>query len=333
MTSVRATRVIAGIWAMLPFLLLLIAATLWQAPGRVPTHWTSDLPDGFSTGAGVFAVALSVAGFCAAGAALLTLLSAFLPALLCRWLLALLAGVAAAAAGTYGAAAWGTRLAGGPERVHVVWALAPFVVALLWAWVAYVLYRPDPVDRQAVLDTVPERSRVVPLTAGGTAPWATLMRSGVLTGTAVFVGVVLTATTAVSWVSSMWLGVATALLAVAMTLFVLAWSRVEVRVDEQGLTIRSTLALLPVRLLQVAPEDVVGVEVRDLDPMRWGGIGLRWLPGRTAYIVRGGPGIVVHRASGRLLGVEVTEGEEVAAAGARALLASAGHALSGGGAS
>ncbi|MCK0110887.1 hypothetical protein MWU75_01850 [Ornithinimicrobium sp. F0845] len=330
MTSVRATRVIAGIWAMFPFLLLLMGATLWQAPERVPTHWTSDLPDGFSTGAGVFAVALSVAGFCAVGAALLTLLTAFLPAVLSRWLTTILAGVAATAAGTYAAAAWGTHLADGPEHVHVVWALAPFVVGPLWAWLAYLLYRPDPVDRQAVLDTVPERSRVVPVGAGDGAPWATLVTSSVLNGTAVFVGVVLTVTTVLAWWSSIWLGVATALFAVAMTLFVLAWSRVEVRVDRRGLAIRSTLALLPVHLLRVAAEDVVGVETRDLDPMKWGGIGLRWLPGRTAYIVRGGPGIVVHRVNGRVLGVEVSEGEEVAAAGARALLRSAGQVMSAG---
>lgn len=313
---------------MLPFFLLLLVATLWEAPTRVPTHWSSDLPDGFSTGAGVFAVAVSVAGFCAAVAALLTILARFLPALWNRWLVALLAGVAATAAGTYGAAVWGTALAGGPERVHVVWAIAPFVVGLAWAWVAHQLYRPDPIDRQAVLETVPERSRVVPVPGTDSAPWATLVRSGVLTATAVFVAVVLSLTTALAWASSAWLGAGLALLTLAMTVHVLAWSRVEVRVDQEGLTIRSTL--VPMRLLRVEPEAVVGVETADLDPMKWGGIGLRWLPGRTAYIVRGGPGLVVHRDTGRQLGVEVPEGEEVAAAGARALLRSAGQAMSAG---
>ncbi|HLS45428.1 MAG TPA: hypothetical protein VK045_08330 [Ornithinicoccus sp.] len=64
--------------------------------------------------------------------------------------------------------------------------------------------------------------------------------------------------------------------------------------------------------------------------MKWGGIGLRWLPDRTAYIVRGGPGIVVHRASGRRFAVEVTEGQEVAEVGTRALLLSAARAAAGG---
>lgn len=311
---------------MVPFLVLLLVATVWETPERVPTHWSADLPDGFSTGAGVFTVTVSVAGFCAAAAALVTLLASFLPVLLSRWLLTAFAGVGAAAAGTYVAATWGTRVAGAPERVHLVWALAPLAVALFWAWLAFLLHRPDPVDRDAVLETVPERARVVPV-GGDVAPWATVLHSGVLLGTAVFVALVMTLTTVLSWTGSAWFGAVMGLLSVATTLYVLVWSRVEVRVDEVGLTIRSRVALLPVRLLRVPAGDVVGVETRDLDPMRWGGVGLRWLPGRTAYIVRGGPGIVVHRVSGQLLGIEVTEGEGVAAAGARALLRSAGRAL------
>lgn len=319
---------IAGVWAMLPFLLVLLAATLWETPGRVPTHWSSDLPDDFDSGAALFAVTASVAGFCAAAAALLTLLTPFLPSLWTRWLLALLATVAAGAAGVYGAAAWGTHVSGGAERVHVTWALAPLALAVLWGWVAYLLYRPDPVDREAVLETVPERARVVP--TGGAAPttWATRLDSGVMLATAGFVAVVLGLTSALSWSGSPLFGLAITLVSVVSIAFVLAWSRVEARVDGRGLTIRSTL--VPVTLLRVPAGEVVGVETRDLDPMKWGGIGLRWLPSRTAYIVRGGPGLVIHRESGRPLGVEVTEGEEVAAAGARALLGSAGQAMSAG---
>lgn len=314
---------------MVPFAALLVAATIWPAPNRVPTHWSSDLPDSFSSGAGVFSITLSVAGFCAIAAALVALLAVLIPALWARWVIALLAAVGAGAAATYGAVAWGTRLSGGPERVHVAWALAPVLIALLWAVLTYLLHRPPPVDRQEVIDSVPERSRVVPVRGGEPAPWATQVRSGTLTGTAIFVAVVLTVTTVVAWLGSALMGVVVGLLTLVLVLVVLAWSRVEVRVDATGLTIVSTL--VPLRLLQVAAVDVVGVETAELDPMKWGGIGLRWLPDRTAYIVRGGPGIVIHRASGRRFGVEITQGEEVAAAGTRALLQSAAVAQGGGG--
>ncbi|USQ80833.1 hypothetical protein NF556_04035 [Ornithinimicrobium faecis] len=328
MTSSRVQRVSAGVWAMVPFAALLGAATLWQAPARVPTHWSSDLPDGFSTGAGVFTVTVSIAGFCAVAAALVAALAVVVPALWSRWIVTVLAGVAAAAAATYGAAAWGTHLAGTAEKVHVIWSIAPFVIGILWAVVAYLLHRTEPVDRQAVIDTVPERSRVVPVRGGDVVPWATVARSGTLFGTAIFVAVVLTVTTVLAWISSLWLGLFVAVVSVAAVAFTAAWSRVEIQVDDAGLVLQSLV--LPVPVLRVAVEDVVGVEVADLDPMKWGGIGLRWLPDRSAYIVRGGPGIVVHRASGRRLGIEIPEGEEVAAAGTHALLQSAGRALAAG---
>lgn len=312
---------------MVPFAALLVAATLWPAPSRVPTHWSSDLPDGFSTGGGVFAVAVSIAGFCAIAAALVAVLTVVVPAVWSRWIVTLLAGVAAAAAATYGAAAWGTHVAGAPEKVHLVWSLTPLVAGLAWAVVAHLLHRTEPVDRQTVIDTVPERSRVVPVAEGTRVPWATAVRSGTLLGLTIFVGVVLTVTTVLAWWSSVWLGVLLAVVTVAATVLTAAWSRVEISVDDEGLVLRSQVLPLPFALLRVAAEDVVGVEVADLDPMKWGGIGLRWLPDRSAYIVRGGPGIVVHRASGRRLGVEITEGEEVAAAGTRALLQCAGRAL------
>lgn len=326
MTSSRPSRLLATTLAIVPFALLLVGVNLWPQPTHVPMHWSSDLPDGIGTGAGLFAVALSVAGACAVLAALAAVLSAFVPAIWGRWLTTLLGGVGATAAASYGAAALGTHVSGGVERVHVIWAIVPFVVGLAVAVVAYVVYGRERTDRAQVIESVPERSRVVPVTdVTALTPWATTLRSGTMTGTAIFVAVVLTITTVVSWTSSIWMGLLIGLISVAAVGLTLAWSRVEVRVDERGLVIQSLL--VPVTLLRVAAQDVVGAQVRDIDPMKWGGIGLRWLPDRTAYVVRGGPGIVVHRVTGRRFAVEITEGEEVAAAGARALLQSAGRAL------
>lgn len=325
-TSSRSSRLIASTLAILPFAVLLIGVNLWPQPTHVPMHWSSDLPDRIGTGSGLYAVTLSVAGACAVLAALAGVLSAFVPALWARWLITLLAGVGATAAATYGAAALGTQVSGSAEQVHVTWAIAPFVIGLAFAVVAYVVYGRERTDRAHVIEGVPERSRVVPLAEGTPlASWATTLRSGTMMGTAIFVAVVLTITTVVSWMSSIWMGLLITLISAAAVGVTLAWSRVEVRVDQEGLVIRSLLA--PVTLLRVAATDVVGAQVLDIDPMKWGGIGLRWLPDRTAYVIRGGPGIVVHRVTGRRFAVEITEGEQVAAAGVRALLQSAGRAL------
>ena len=110
-------------------------------------------------------------------------------------------------------------------------------------------------------------------------------------------------------------------------LLALAWSSVALTVDLDGLRIRSRV--LPVQVSHVPAGQVVGVEVRDLDPMRWGGVGLRALPERTSYIIdqAGGPGIVVHQRDGRRLALQVTEGDTVARTGARTLLRAAGQRL------
>ncbi|OLT44951.1 hypothetical protein BJF86_11020 [Serinicoccus sp. CNJ-927] len=76
-----------------------------------------------------------------------------------------------------------------------------------------------------------------------------------------------------------------------------------------------------------AAERVAGADVQQLDPMRWGGVGLRALPDRTAYIVGpgGGPGIVVYQRDGRRLALQITEGDAAARAGAATLLQAAGQ--------
>lgn len=328
MTSRRTRTALAGTWAILPFALLLLAVSVWPPPDRVPTHWTGDLPDGFSSGGGLFTACLSVAGFCAAVSALVVLLGFLAPAQWARAVLALLAALGAGAAAVYGTSVVGTRLAGAPEQVHVVWALLPVPIALGWGTVAWWLARPGPVDREAVRELVPERSRVVPQTGVPVTPWATRTRSAVLLTTAMFVLVVVGLSAVLLWALTSTGAVVVGVTAVAAGAYTAAWGNVEVRVDAAGLTIRSLLA--PLTLLRVPADQVVGVETADLDPMKWGGIGLRWLPDRTAYIVRGGPGIVVHRASGRRFAVEVTEGQEVAEVGTRALLLSAARAAAGG---
>ena len=52
---------------------------------------------------------------------------------------------------------------------------------------------------------------------------------------------------------------------------------------------------------------------RNIVPMEWGGWGYRVLPGRSAIVVAGGPGIVVQRTNGTLFAVTLPEPELPAA--------------------
>jgi hypothetical protein len=209
-------------------------------------------------------------------------------------------------------------------RVHVLWAIAAVAVALGFGLVAYLVHGRAVPRREELLEQVPERSRVVPVPPGAATTWSAASGSRLLTGISAFIALAFAVcAVALAVGDNPWGALAVGLPGVALSLFVLAWSAITVAVDERGLQVRSRR--FPVTLLSLPPGQVLGVEVLDLDPMRWGGYGLRSTPGRTAYIVSGGEGVVVHRANGTRLALEITEGEP--REGAAALLRVAGQTL------
>lgn len=312
---------------MVPFAVLLAASLLGPGvPERLPTHWSGSGVDGTASGEAFFSVALTITGLVAILAALVAVLSMLVPSTWSRWILSGLAALGAGAAAAYLLALTGTAQSGDPMGVTSIWGLAAVAVALLWGWITYAVHSRAVLERRALVEAVPERSRVVPVTEQDATRWATAVRSSTLIGTAAFTVVVFAVAVALLLSRGDPLSATVlAVLGLALSGFTVAWASIEITVDETGLTVRS--AVLPVTLRRVPNSEVLGVQTADLDPMAWGGYGLRATPARTAYIVRGGPGIVVHRASGRPLALEIPEGQEVADAGARALLLSAGQAL------
>lgn len=326
--GLRARRALGAALAMLPFGVVLLLPVLTGPPPPVlPTHWGLDGVDGFSTGAGFLGAVTGLAGFCAVLAALSSLLWALVPDYVSRWLVTAAAAVGAGAAGAYLLTLVGLRTAGGdPEQVGAGWPVASMLLAAGWGWVAYLAHGRGRVDRQAVVESVPERDRVVPLPQGPAPEWETSVGSGLLTGTAVFVAAVsVVVTVLMGWSGGWFAALALGVPVLGLAGYVLAWSRVRVRVDAAGLTLVSER--WPVRLRHIGAREVVGVSSAEIDPMRWGGYGLRAVPGRTAYVVSGGAGVVVYRDCGSLFAVEVTQGQLVADAGAEALRSAAGRAL------
>lgn len=199
------------------------------------------------------------------------------------------------------------------------------------AWFGYAVHGHRWPSLAQVLARVPERARVQALRGRAVRPlqpWSTELDSGPLRVIGWGVLVVLGGVAVWQLVAgSLVLTALLVLVALGAGLLALAWSSVLLTVDEDGLKIRSRL--LPVQVSRVPADRVVGVEVQDLDPMRWGGVGLRALPDRTAYIIdqAGGPGIVVHQRNGRRLALQVTEGDTAARTGARTLLQAAGQRL------
>lgn len=336
MTTLRTRRLAAGAWAMLPLGLLLVASVLLPPPAQVPTRWGPGAQAvGQSSGAALLGTTFTVAVLATVGAAAVTGLTRLVPAHLSRVVLAVAGAVGAGALTAYVGTVVGTGLAGDdPGQVGVGWALVAVPVALLWGWTGYVVHAEHRPTLADVQDSVPERDRIV---AGTSSPWAAD------TGAVVLPWVSQTRSPSLRWVAALvagtvlliivllgvsgegWL-VTTVVAVVGLGLVVLvhACTEVSLHVDVAGLRLRSRR--VPLTLVRVRAVDVVGAGVSDLDPLDWGGWGLRWLPDRTAYIGAGGPGIVVHRRSGRRLAVELTEGEAAAVAGAGALRRAAAQA-------
>lgn len=303
--------------AMLPLAALLGSVALWpEGPERVATGWSGWNPDSFTDGATLFSVTLSIAGVCAIGAAVAAVMAAFISAGAVRWLVAVLSGVAAGAAGTYLVLAVGSQWRGA-EQVTAAWQMGVALLALGWAVLTHRVYGRHVPPLPEQLARIPERDRVQAIrgkSGTGAREWRGASASATLRGGAIFAAVVLGACTVLLFVGGQVLGAVLAgVLTVLVPGYALAWSRIEVRVDRDGLRLFS--AVVPgLRLVRLRAEGIIGVQAITLEPMRWGGHGLRPTPGRMAYIAQGGPGLVVHRDTAQVWAVEVTDGDVASAA-------------------
>ena len=95
---------------------------------------------------------------------------------------------------------------------------------------------------------------------------------------------------------------------------VLTFAQDRVRIDDRFLHVRGALPFPSVR---IPLWQVESVEVIDLHPLRWGGWGYRGSLrafGKAAWVVRSGPGVVLHLSRGRTFAVTVDDAEAAAEA-------------------
>ncbi|WP_122262824.1 hypothetical protein [Ornithinimicrobium cerasi] len=325
----NSRRALAGLLAILPLAALLLVLAVLPLPERVPTHWSGSRPDGWTGGPQFLSGVLTVVVVAVLAAAVSALLQRVVPQAWSRWVVAGAAAVGWGAFLLYVVTVWRTGV-DGPDEVRELWPLLAVAGALLGGFVAYAVHGRRIPPLEVLRERVPERGRVRAVRGRSVRPvepWTTEMSSTTLRVLGWVLLVVFLGTgVAVAWSGeSLWLLALVVLVGGGASVLALAWSAVRLRVDAGGLEVRSRV--LRLRVARVPAEEVVGVEVMDLDPMAWGGIGLRALPERTAYVVRGGPGLVVWKRDGRRLALEVTEGDHAARAGARTLLQAAGQRL------
>ena len=101
-----------------------------------------------------------------------------------------------------------------------------------------------------------------------------------------------------------------ALLLAPVILILAGLAKYRVSIDERGLRISSVYVGFPLRTFPL--EDIARASAGELVPAQWGGWGWRFLPGRSAIVVRRGPALMIERASGSEFAVSLPSADDAA---------------------
>jgi hypothetical protein len=91
----------------------------------------------------------------------------------------------------------------------------------------------------------------------------------------------------------------------AVVIVLVVFSEIRVTADRRGLRVTAGMVRLPIKRIPL--DDIADVSAEHIDPMRWGGWGYRVLPGRSALVLRAGPGLVVEQRDGRRFAVTMDD--------------------------
>jgi hypothetical protein len=89
------------------------------------------------------------------------------------------------------------------------------------------------------------------------------------------------------------------------------FARLRISVDWRGLKIVTWILGIPLKTIRLT--EIESVQTDALEPMQWGGWGYRFMPGRSAIILRTGPGVVVTLTSGKQFALSLNSPETPAA--------------------
>lgn len=309
MTVARRLLAVLTLWA--PGVIILVTWRAWQErlPGELPTHWGASGPADAVTSAPVyFGWLLGIAGAAALVGSVLVLLP-----LSGRWVRRAIGAAAGGVAG-FVLSMW---LGSAVTSLDVT---DPFTVEL-GAWVLVMLVAPgygliplfllppgtsppvEPQEKVTVEPLVPADSQTV--------AWSTTVTSWLFISATILVvavGVLLFAPlllrdgiTGFGW---------TLVVYCALVLLVAVFCVYRVSVDWRGLRVISLVFGIPLK--RISPDQIANVEAAVLEPAQWGGWGYRFMPGRSAIILRRGPGMVITLRNGKQFAISLDRPEEPA---------------------
>ncbi|MFC7535163.1 DUF1648 domain-containing protein [Actinoplanes sp. GCM10030250] len=268
-----------------------------QLPDRIATHWNgTGAADQFSNTTG-FWVTMLIIGIAAAGLATgAVILAKPAPA---HFLVVASGAVTGATAGIWVSTA--TTTLADPIDARLGWHFLYFVLGMAWGAVIWATAGRLP-------HTIPPVTAAVdPLDLGPTerAAYSTTLRAPVIT-IAMAVTAAVAAVLALTIDPSMWL------ILIVPALAALTFGRIRVTVDRRGL--RVVAGLLGVTIKHIPLAEIASAGAEQINPVEWGGWGYRiTVSGRSALVLRSGPGLVVHQRDGRSFAVTLDHPETPAA--------------------
>ena len=98
---------------------------------------------------------------------------------------------------------------------------------------------------------------------------------------------------------------------VAAIVLVASFIRLRVSVDWRGLRVVSAIFGIPLKRIRL--DAIAAIDAADLRPVEWGGWGYRIMPGRSAVILRKGPGLIVTTKNEKQFAITLDDPETPAA--------------------
>ncbi len=287
----RRTAAAGLVW--LPAGAVLAAWSTWSArlPERIATHWDiSGRPDGFSDTTVFSVLLLAVALAAGVGAVGIARQARF-----ARGPLAAAGTVAGGAAGVWAACATAAL-----AESRLGWRFVWFAAGLAWGLVVRAVAGRDTAGRRPA---GPATEPLV-LAPGERAGFVATLRSPMILGVTA-AAAVLVAVLAATVAPPLW-----PVLAVPV-LGGLLLGEVRVTADRRGVRLTAGVLGVPVKRIPLA--DIVSAGAADIDPLSWGGWGYRVTPGRSALVLRAGPGLVLELRDGRRFAVTMDDPQTPAA--------------------
>ena len=307
LSTEMARRTLAAASLCVPVLVVIISWWAWRdrLPAELASHWSGSgaADDAMAAGA-LLALNLAMTGVPAvAGVAI-----SFWPGISARarrgafFFLGVFGGMGAA---TWLLSAGLTIQVGDPYEV----VLGPwFIVSLVSAGYGLIPFSISPKPRLEATD-VERRFEFAPSETGAWSQtitgtvfvWATIgliVLGSVIYGPAVVAG----------RITDGLFGMITMAVAILLTA---SFIRLRVTADWRGLRVVSALFRIPLKRIRLDTIDVI--EAAELRPAEWGGWGYRIMPGRSALILRKGPGLIVTTTNKKQFAITLNDPETPAA--------------------